>query len=466
MMKDKKKFNFNNLLPLLLFVVILINYIPLFYLNYNTKNEVAVPMDTLVITMGIECVLLFVFYIKKTKITKEMVINFILMTIIFGIQGYIQYVNYKNGTNVFMEVANIATKCANIFLLYIMLLDFRLKESSIKVFMNLLIAVGIVACLHNMWLYKSDILFNLGLQENVKAAFAAKGFFAQKNMFAMYLYGAFIAIIYLFNDKNKWYYNIYLGLAFLLFMFNLVFTFSRTGTAVILIFLAIWFLCTNKIKIIPKILLLVLIGGIAYGGYNYLETNNPELIDKLIRSSSIKTFTGRTTFWEIAEEELSSTPQKTWFGIGRFQGEELIKKYGVNQYHNTYIDFLISGGIVELVYLLSLYIVTFVKVVRSKMDYNYKVIYFSMYASLAVYMLFESFGRFSIGCSDTLCLIVCLSIPLIHANCSKDASVIMDEEREQFEENIKVEKKPRIVRRNIKNPGKRAKMDENEKIID
>ena len=41
-----------------------------------------------------------------------------------------------------------------------------------------------------------------------------------------------------------------------------------------------------------------------------------------------------------------------------------------------------------------------------------------MFITFAIYICFESFGRFSIGSSDTLCLIFFVTIPLLHANSS------------------------------------------------
>ena len=42
-----------------------------------------------------------------------------------------------------------------------------------------------------------------------------------------------------------------------------------------------------------------------------------------------------------------------------------------------------------------------------------------MYITYGIYIMFESFGRFSIGSSDTICLIFFLTIPLLHANSIK-----------------------------------------------
>ena len=458
----KKKYNLNNLMPLLLLVAVVINYLPLAYLNFNTKISVAVPIKEMVVAMATAGILLIIFYITRLKFNKEFLINIGLLFVFTGVQLVVQYQRYKTGNYEIYDFANILCKFINILLFYVLALNIKIDEKYLKVFMHLLIIGGIVACVQNWQLYSTDILAQLNLVEAEKVAFAAKSFFAQKNMFAFYLYTAIIAIVFLFQDKNKWYTYTYLGLVLILFMFNLVFTFSRTGTAMVLLFLCLWFLFTNKFKIIPKIIIIAVLGTGCYFGFNYINNKNPELIEKIIRSSSIKTFTGRTIFWEIAEEELGKNKQDLYFGIGRFEGEKLIEKYHVSQFHNTYVEFLISGGIFELVCLLSIYFVVFIKVMRSKMDKGYKAIYSSMLITFLIYMCFESMGRFSIGCSDTLGIIMFITIPLIHANCTRRFSWEKTLECESnFENEIKVENtsRQRIVRRNLKNPGKRVKSD-------
>ena len=49
--------------------------------------------------------------------------------------------------------------------------------------------------------------------------------------------------------------------------------------------------------------------------------------------------------------------------------------------------------------------------------------------------MFESFGRFSIGSSDTICLIFFLTIPLLHANSIK----IIEAKKQDNTEEIKGE---------------------------
>lgn len=435
--KIKEKITSQNLLPFLLFLIILINFIPLIQLNIETKQSFAVEVKPMVIAMAIECVILALYYIKKIKLTKPVIINFILLFVFTIATTIIQYIAYKNNDYEILDFANIACKFVNILLLYVLIFGLKIEEKSLNVFMNLIVLMGIVACVQNIILYYDDILIHLKLVETTEKAKAVKSFFAHKNQFAMYLVTSIIAIVFLFQKKNKIWYKLYLGLAFILFWFNMVLTLSRTGTAVALIFFALWFLLTNKIKFVYKILIGVIGISCLFIGVNKLNEYNPELMDRILRLESVKTFTGRTKFWDLAEEELALSDVNTYLGIGRFKAERLIEKYGVTQFHNTYVEFLVSGGILELAYFIILYLIIIITMLRSKMGWKYKSIYLSMFVSYAVYMYFESVGRFSIGCSDTLCLIFFVTIPLLHANSIVEA-----------EENNK-DKKVRVGKRHI-----------------
>lgn len=431
--KVKEKITSKNLLPFLLFLIVLINFIPLIQVNINTKNSFAVEIKPMVIAMAIECIILALYYIKKIKISKEDIIHLIVLSVVTIALTIIQIIAYQNNDYEILDFANIACKFVNILLLFILVLGFKIEEKYLNVFMNAIVIMGVVACIQNMILYYDDILIHLKLVTSEINGYAVKSFFAHKNQFALYLFTAIIAIIFLFQNKNKTLYKIFLSSSFVLFWFNLVLTFSRTGTAVAIIFLFLWFLCTNKIKIKFKIIIAV-IGIVALVfGIILLKEYNPNLLDRLLRLESIKTFTGRTAFWDLAEEELTLNNVNTLFGIGRFKAERLIEQYNVTQFHNTYVEFFVSGGILEFLYFISLYLIVIIKLFRSQIEWKYKSIYLAMFVSYAIYMCFESLGRFSIGCSDTLCLIFFVTIPLLHAN-----SILNQEDNESIK-NEKIE---------------------------
>ena len=162
---------------------------------------------------------------------------------------------------------------------------------------------------------------------------------------------------------------------------------------------------------------------------------------------SVKTFTGRTKFWDLSREMLEESKANMILGVGRFQGVKLIEKYNVTQFHNTYVEFLVSGGIVELVYFILMYLFVLIKVIISKMDKKYKCVYVPMILSFLVYMYFESLGRFSIGWSDTICMIFFITIPLLHAHNGQKSE---DKNKDKNEDKIECETEEKILEEEVK----------------
>ena len=412
--KIKDKIN----LPIILFFIILINYIPLIIPNMISKESHGVGVIPMVLCFGIECILLFFCFFKKIEITKEMKKNIWILSIISFVLFIIQIKNFIIGEYQIMDFANIACQFVNILLLFITVLNMKSEEKYISHFMNAMVIFGVLSCLNNMILYFDEILQTLGLQ---KGAFMVniKSFFANRNQFAFFMYVAMIADLFMILKENKLIHKLLL----ILFFVNLFFTMSRTGILAVGIFVFIYFLLTDKLNKKTKFILLVL-GIICLIGIIYVVNEiNPSLIKKLVRFERIKDLSGRTDIWARGINLLKESPINLLFGVGRFQGTELLKfeKKSFSQFHNIYIDSLITGGIMELVFVLYIYFVVIKKIFKCDMDKKYKNLYLTMFITFAIYICFESFGRFSIGSSDTLCLIFFVTIPLLHANsCKKE----------------------------------------------
>lgn len=418
--KVKEKFKKENILPTLLFIVVLVNYLPIITLNFTTKMSRAIGIVPMAISLFIECIILIGYYYKKVKIKKEMSYNFLILLGITAISLIIQVINFFNKELKVLDLANIVCKFINIFLLYILIMGVNVEEKYINNFMKAIVFMGVIACIQNIILYYNDILGHLGFVETTKGLYPCKSFFPQKNPFAFFLYISIISTIFLLQKDSKILYKIFLCGALMLFLFNLVLTFSRTGTAITILFIGLYFLATNKISKKTKFVVILLGVATVIIALCLLDQYNPELLKKLLRLESIKNFTGRTKFWELSKEMLSESPINIIFGVGRFKAATLIEKYGVTQFHNTYVEFLVSGGVVELIYCMSFYIIGLIKIIKSKIDRKYKSIYVPMILTFLAYMLFESLGRFSIGWSDTMCMIFFITIPLLHVNSSNE----------------------------------------------
>lgn len=78
-----------------------------------------------------------------------------------------------------------------------------------------------------------------------------------------------------------------------------------------------------------------------------------------------------------------------------------------------------TGGIIELVYIISIFIYIMYRINNSKMSKSCKKVYLISYIMYALISMLETYGKFSIGFYDCLCLVFFVSIPLLHANIKK-----------------------------------------------
>lgn len=365
-----EKIRNENRFPILLFFILFLNYIPLFLINYNVKTSNAVNVKEMTICFGIECILLIFFLFKKIKFNKEFKLHFILLIITTICMFGVQIKNYKSGNYEIMDFANIVCIAINIFFLFICLVDIKVDEKYIYNFFKGIICIGILACIVNINLYRDEILGLFGLTKDMRF-YSAKSFFAHKNQFAIFLYISIISNMFLLLKSHK---KIYI-ITLILFLANLVFTASRTGILCTCIFIFLFFITTNTIKTKNKIitlLILAILGGI---GIIVVYEYAPELIEKIetifIRKSSIKSFTGRSTIWQVGIDLIMQTPISFIFGVGRFIGVKAldVTEYAnITQFHSFYIDMLVTGGIIELLYLLFIYFVVIRRIMKSDIE--------------------------------------------------------------------------------------------------
>ena len=382
--KEKKNILFKifdkNNMPIILFLIILINYIPLILPNMISKESHGVGTIPMAICFVIEIALILLTFYKNIKITRTMKKAGIALCIISLILVLVQVKNFIIGNYQLLDVFNIACFFINILLLFIGMIDFKVDEKKINIFMKLIVFMGIVACINNMILYFNEILQTIGIAK-ISGSINMKSFFANRNQFAFFLYLTIIANIYvIISQKN----NLIYKLLMLLFLGNLFFSMSRTGMLVVAIFFVLYFIFCDKINTKTKITILVLCAILGIIAFVIMMNINPQLVNY----------------------------------IGRFQGTELLvyKTKSFTQFHNIYIDMLVTGGLMLLGFIFWIYYFVVKTIKESKIDKKYKILYKAMFITFAIYICFESFGRFSIGSSDTLCLIFFITIPLLHAN--------------------------------------------------
>lgn len=423
--KINQKININNL-PIILFIVIIINLLPLAIPNAITKKSCSASTISIIIAFIIQCILLLAILFNNIKLTKKIKINLIILIAISFVNCIIKILSlYLYNTAGIMDILDIACKFTTIASFYILMLDIKIKEDKIWFLVKGIVYLIVIACLFNMIFYSQELINSVFKGELRKNFQVFKSFFGNRNQFAFFLYlGIAIDTLIMLKDK-KLRYKIF----FVLFLFNLIIGISRTAMLISAIFLFLFLITTDKIKPLDKleIAMLILIAILIIT--LVLIKLKPDLVYKIltefvntyIRPSSLKTLSGRTKLWSLAFTLIGTNLITMFFGYGRFQGISAIKASGkrFTQFHNSYLEALISGGIIELIYILFIYANVFRIVAKSNLENKYKRMYIVFNISSLIYMMSESIGRFSIGIVDVICIICFVTLPILHANSIK-----------------------------------------------
>lgn len=423
--KLKNKINIDNL-PIYLLVIVVINLLPLAIPNALTKKSCGASTIFIISAFAVQCILMFLIFYKELKVTKKGKLNLLLLSIISLVQFTIrilEIVVFKE--NMFMDILDIACKFATIFSFYILMLDVKVKEEKIFILVKGIVYIILVACLFNMIFYSRE-LFNSFFKGEFRKNFQVfKGFFANRNQFSFFIYiGIAMDMLLILKDKDIKY-KIFLGI----FIFNVVIALSRTAMLIVFLFMFMFLVSTDKIKLSDKIeiaMLIMIAGMIIFIGFSKIAPNICskiliELKETYIRPASLKTLSGRTNLWSLAITLASTSLLTMLLGYGRFNGIKAIKARGdrFTQFHNTFIEALVSGGIIEVLYIVFIYGNVFKTIIKSNLENKYKRLYISFEISSMLYMFSESIGRFSIGIVDLICIITFVTLPILHSNCKK-----------------------------------------------
>ncbi len=429
MKKFLKKIN----LPIILFIIIFINYLPLIVRNGVSKESYGVPTYMMALCFMLEIfIMLYYFFVQFKKIKKEffkdseisLVSLIILSIILLGVQVF----SSINGKLNIMDIVNIICIFINILLFFILMLNQKCNENSIYQFFKAIFYMTLCACVVDLVLYYKEIILLLTTGK-YNPLIMLKSFFANRNQFAFFLYLGIISGVILVKRENKIFYK----LSILIFIFFLFVTMSRTGILMGAILLVLLFLLNENMSAKNKIIISISAMLIGIIGLLLLMNFVPSIWNKIssnfVRVHEIKNLSGRTEIWQNGINILLESPINFLLGVGRFKSTSIlhIGSKVFTQFHNIYLDMILTSGLVGIVYYGFIYYTVIKKVLKSDMDKKYKRIYIAMFITYGIYIMFESFGRFSIGSSDTICLIFFITIPLLHANSTNNKQKVEGE---------------------------------------
>lgn len=414
--KLKNKMNAKNM-PIILFIVVIVNLLPLAVKNIISAKPASASTLMMGTAFAIEAILLAIVYFREIKITKEFKINIGILCFILVSLSIVQIVNFFYGNIVLNDVMNIAIKIVTIFLLFCCVIDLKTDEENIFKVMKLFLYTMLIACLYSLgYFIIRKVFFHTGSYINIRS------FFGNRNQFAFSLLLAIIANTFMIEKQFKKRYIVTL----IIFIINILLTCSRTAIIAMVLFEFLYFLLisnfTKKWKI--EIILLALI--LANIIFILLVLIVPQKIENvlmnLVRVESIATFSGRTNIWKIGIEKWTTNPLTVTLGTGRFKAvnELVVQNKKFSHFHNIIIETLVSGGIVELAYIIYIYATVLRKLLKSNIQLKYKKLYIIAFICYIISMCMESYGRFSLGYQDTICIVFFVTIPILFANTFSD----------------------------------------------
>lgn len=421
-----QKINKKDNLPIILFLLLVVNFVPSFIKNAFTK-EPLIQDDSMfdIVCIMIEMIIIFVFYIvnfRELSINKKKTIALIITTIMLFAA---QILNLYENKFYFKDILNIGVFFANVLVFYILVYDFKINEKSLIVFLKGIIIWGLISVLWNLVFFRKEILAQIGIIfENFDYSYLdnPKGFFGNRNVLAFFLYIVCIANAVLINLEGKSKKGI---LIFIVLWFGIWCAHSKTTYVLMLVFFETLVLLEDKFDIKKKIIIGSVIGIFGILGFLNIVGMIPAGLDleKLaVTKYNMQNFSGRKQVWMAGIDFLKDNPLRCVFGIGKFRSTEVlnINNKIYSHFHNLYLELIMTGGIIELFYVGILFLSVIRKVIKSDLKNIYKKIYIIMYIGYALNICLESYGKFSIGFSDLLCLIFLVSMPLLHTNSIKN----------------------------------------------
>lgn len=298
------------------------------------------------------CILILFTVLEKNYISfnsKEIVI--LLFLSCGQILGYIYSFNTEYSNNKFFKF---------IFFLisYILFCIVPWRKSynknDIVILLKFIFIMALISCIYSMLFQFGKDIFTFRNSYNYNISNVYSSFWGHRNQFGIIILSGIISNFFLIQKNN----SIFLKITIIVFIFNLILTLSRTCYISLFVFFIIFLL--GDWKKYKKILIcLMFFGSIVLILYYKVEIFNYFINTYMIREKS--GLTGRDTLWKIAINLLDIPTLIFGRGIGIDKivlSNDTISA-GVG-FHNIYLTYLVSGGII----LLSIIIFSIIRIIK------------------------------------------------------------------------------------------------------
>ena len=374
----------------------LINNTNIFYGKINQTLLWGWDVISLCIYLAIT---LFIAYKNKSKIN---IIHIIpaLFLVIMQFFAYSQSDKYKTLYMILPIVYLVHYLYA-----YVLFPTLKLEKQQIHKFFDVIIYFALILCVYNIIInYK----YMLSLDMVGNKYIHISSLFSHRNAFGQFLFISIVVntLMYEISKKQKY---IYFAMFFLI---NLFFTFSRTSICTVIIFYIILYLtkCKTKKELLQKVIIFISIITLIV-----ILCNNDKIMNMInfyvIRAEDGTS--GRENLWKISMEILNGGTIIYGYGLG--STVNLLQDYSLTNTHNSYIEMLITGGIIYLLTML-IFTMNIIKKLRQRWKQGEKSarIFWAALISFTVYMLFEKVLLFGTGYAPTIITLIFISIPMIY----------------------------------------------------
>lgn len=372
-------------------------------------------LSNFAIAMGMAFVLVCIISFVRLPLFQAKINNsFLFIVAVFFCNSIMAMViNTFNGIEInSFDFINIVAKLINIYILYILPKCMLFSTYALKKYARLMVALAIIACGYNL-------ISNLPILTSGFSSFSSSyeiklcSFFINRNQFGMFLVvSIFLAELAFMGNNNK-----YKWIILSILYVNLFLTFSRGSMISVIFFYMLRYILGHNIiqnmTILFKILICVVVFLVIAMVYI------PGIIDFLstmVIRSDVGT-SGRTAIWLMGLTIVLHT--NVINGLGSFTGIDFAIQQGFEfgQFHSLYIDTLVSGGIIELIILLVIYVTAYIACGKCY-DRNIRNNFKAFLVAVLLMGTNESVSFFSLGYVDMFFTVNCITLPLLVSNLS------------------------------------------------
>ncbi len=310
------------------------------------------------------------------------------------------------------DLINISVKIGSLILFVDTVTRKTVSREKLSKYAKCMMLLSIIACIYNLGINSYGIVKALTTNGSAYAV-NIKSFFLNRNQFGMFLVVSYVVTDYAYVGKR----SRTKSLVHIFQAANIVLTLSR-GSVLAVVAYSIarqLFFIENRKKLWRFITM-----SICAGILTIMVIQTPQLnsfvTNKLLRIDAGDT--GRTDVWLMGLQVFLNNPIH---GVGTYTGLNIAIAQGFKyeQFHNFFIDILVSGGIIELSITLFILTKIYKRCMRNLKGTEYIAIYQSSMIALLCMGCIESVSFFSMGYVDTLFTINFVTLPLLMANMTK-----------------------------------------------